>query len=126
MLLKPILNPRVILGNVVVEVDCDDYHGGVEDLKFSTISRSTLQRSDPIPMMMEVRRKLSNLWQIKDIMVIPLGNGVYHILLHNLEDHCKALAVGTMFLKLGVMRLNMWLPRFNTVNQIQITTQVRI
>lgn len=107
-------------------MDDDDYHRGVEDLKFSGIWRLTLQRSVLIPTIMELRRKLSDFLLINDVIVIPLGKGVDHILLQSLKDQCNTMPVGTVFLKPQVMRLNRWLPSFNVVIHIQTTTQVWI
>lgn len=44
--LKPLPNPRLVGGNIVVEVDKEDYQRGIEKLKYSVIGRLSLQRGD--------------------------------------------------------------------------------
>lgn len=41
--LKPLANPKLVGGNVLVEVDDKEYRRGVEDLKFSIVGRLSLQ-----------------------------------------------------------------------------------
>lgn len=82
--LKPISNPRLEWGNIVVVVDDDGYCRGIDELKFSIIGRLSLHRSKSIPNMMELRTKLGIIWGIQDFKVIPLGKGMFHILMYNL------------------------------------------
>lgn len=109
--LKPLPSPKIVGGNVVGEVDNAEYQRGVYQLKFSVIGRLTLQHGDLFPTTIESKGKLAE-W-IEDMRVIPTDNRMYHILLHNLGDQCKALTVGSLFLKPGIMRFNRWLPGFN-------------
>lgn len=101
--LKPIQNPRVEGGNIVVIVDGEDYNRGVEELQFSIIGRFSLQRNEEMPNTMEIKKKLSNLWRMGDFKVIALGKGLFHIQLHNLQDQTKALTGGAVYLKPGVL-----------------------
>lgn len=102
----------------MVEVDEKDYQRGVEELNFSVMGRLPLHRGDLIPTTIELKNKLVHCLKIVDIKGIPLGNGLFHILLHSLRDQCKALTVGSVFLKLGVMRFNRWLQGFNASKQM--------
>lgn len=51
--LKPLCNPRLVGGNIVVGADDDDYRRGIDELKFIVIGKLSMQRGDPIPMNME-------------------------------------------------------------------------
>lgn len=53
--LKPLLKPRFFVGNVVVEVDDEDYYRGVEE--FSVIGKLLLHRGDQVPTMLEMKKK---------------------------------------------------------------------
>lgn len=53
--LKPIPKPKIIEGNVVVELDADEYKKGVEHLKFSVLGRLTLHCRDKAPTTMDVK-----------------------------------------------------------------------
>lgn len=124
--LKPISNPKVVGGNVVVEVDAEEYKRGVENLKFSVIGRLSVHRDDSLPTTMEVKEKLVEGLKIEDMKVIAMGKGVFHIILSCLNDQCKALTAGSLFLKPGILRFSRWLPGFTTSKQFQTNTQVWI
>lgn len=56
--LKLVTVPRTVGGNVVVEVDEEDYNQGVKELKYRAICHLTLQRSNPSITSMELKKKL--------------------------------------------------------------------
>lgn len=56
---------------MVVEVYDDDYHRGVEELKFIIIGKLALQRGDPMPTTIEVRRKLADFGRLKNLKSFP-------------------------------------------------------
>lgn len=62
--LKLLFTPRIVGGNVVIEIDKDEYHRGVEELKYIVIGKLTLSREDEAPTTREIRRKLSEFWNI--------------------------------------------------------------
>lgn len=115
--LKPITNPIIAGGNIVVEVDDEEYHSVVEELKFCVIGKFNIQRGDSIPTTMEIQKKLSDFWKIMDFKVIPIGKRTFHILLCSMKDQCKALSVSPVFLKPGILRLNNWVPGYNLMKQ---------
>lgn len=80
--LKPISNPRMEGGNIVVVFNNEVYYRGVNELKFSIVCRLSLHRSEVVPNTVEINRILENLWSIKELKAIPLGKGTFHILLH--------------------------------------------
>lgn len=57
--LKPISAPRMAGGNVVIEIDEEEYHRGVDELKYSVIGKLTLSHGEEAPTTKEIRRKLS-------------------------------------------------------------------
>lgn len=85
-----------------------------------------MQRGDPIPTTIEVKNKPTESLNISNFKVIILGKGLFHILLHSLNDQCTTLVSGTIFLKLGLMQFNRWTLSFNALSQSQSSTQVWI
>lgn len=47
--LRPLSPPRMAWGNIVVEVDDEEYQKGVEEQKFSVTGKLILRRDDQIP-----------------------------------------------------------------------------
>lgn len=111
---------------MVVELDMEDYKRGVEHLKYSVLGKLSLQRGEPVPTTMEVKEKLLKGLQVEDLQVIAMGKGVFHLRLNNLDDQCKALTVGSLFLRPGIMRFSRWLPGINNAVQVQTSAQVWI
>lgn len=56
--LKPIPSLKVVGGNIVVELDDEDYKRGIDHLRFSVLGRLSLHRGDSIATIIEVRSKL--------------------------------------------------------------------
>lgn len=83
---KPILNPTMAGGNIIVEVDEEEYHRA----EFSVIGKLNLKRGNPVPTTMEIRRKLCEFWKI-------------NVLFCSLKDQCEALSVSSVFLKPGLI-----------------------
>lgn len=107
---------------VVVVVDEDDYCKGVEELKLIVVGRLSLQQGHSSATTIEVKNQLSEFWKILDFKDIPLEKGMFHILLYILKDQCKALSIGILFLKIGLMRFNIWVLGFSESKQVQSTT----
>lgn len=108
-------------GSIIIEVDDEEYHRVVEELKFSVVGKLNLKRGDPIPTTMEISRKLCEFWKIPNLKVIPLGEGTFHVLLCNLKDRCKALSVSSVFLKQDFLRINRWVPGYSSIKQGSIS-----
>lgn len=85
MVLKPIAASN-IGGNIMVEIDKEEYHKGIKSLKYSIIGKLMIPRDEERPMTIEIKRKLLEKWNISDIKVISLGNGLFYNVLRNLED----------------------------------------
>lgn len=123
MQLKPISIPRIEGGNVVVEVDEDDYRKGVMELQFSVVGRLFIQKGEIAPTMLELKTKLQNAWGINNLKVIPLDRCVFHVLLRCMENQSLAMTFGTMYTKPGVLRISQWYLGFNPKNHILTTVQ---
>lgn len=55
---------RIEGGNIVVEVDKEQYQKGINEPNYSVVGRLSLQKGDLIPTTMELRCKLEALWKI--------------------------------------------------------------
>lgn len=97
-------------GNIIVEVDEDDYMEAVEELKFSVIRRLFIHRGETMPTTLELKERLQSIWNIKNLKVIPLGRDLFHILLHSMVDQSLVLAYGTAFTKPGMLITTHWYP----------------
>lgn len=106
----------------MVDVDDEDYRSRVEGLKYSVIGRLSLQRGQPISKTMELKTKLAEFKKFYKFKVIPLGKVMFYILLYNLKDQFKALSIGTLLFKPGLLQLNRWVPGFSATSQVQSIT----
>lgn len=111
---------------MTVELDVEEYKKGVEELRFSAMGRLFIPRNDPIPTTMEIKAKLVEGFHIEDLKIIAMGRGLFHLILNNLEDQCKILSAGSLFMKPGIFCFNRWMLGFATVKQMQTNTQVWI
>lgn len=106
-------NPKVVGGNVVVELDVDEYKKGVEQLMYNAIGRLSVPRSEPLPSTMEIQAKLLEGFWIEEVKVIAMGKSFFHLIFNNLDDQCKILSEGSFFLKPVFMCFTRWVPGFN-------------
>lgn len=60
--LKPIVLPRFEGGNVVVEIDEEDYQKGVNEIQYSVVGQLRLQKGELLPTTLELRSKLEAIW----------------------------------------------------------------
>lgn len=71
--MKPLSITRVEGGNLLVELDVDDYKKGVEELRFSVVGRNHLQKGSSAPTTMELRRMLASTWGFDTFKLLPMG-----------------------------------------------------
>lgn len=116
--LKPIALPRVEGGNVVVKIDEENYQKGVNELQYSVVRRLSLQKGEMLPTTLELRAKLIVIWKFDKFQLIPMGKGIYHVLLHTMNAH--SFSIGALYMKLGVFRTSCW----TVVNKKITRTQV--
>lgn len=102
-------------------IDEEEYHIGVEELKYSAIGKLTLSHWEEVPTTMEIRRMLTEFWKIYDLKIIALGRGTFHIILSNLKNQCSALLAGSLLLKPSILRLNRRVPSFNALKHESIS-----
>lgn len=62
----------------------------------------------------------------RDLKLIPLKGGVFHILLNSLEDQSYVMAMGVVDLKPRVFRVSRWFLHFDPLNFKPTTSQVWI
>lgn len=58
VVLKNLPQPRMEGGNIVIEIDEEDYRKGVDELWFSVVEKLTLHKGETSPMPLELKRKL--------------------------------------------------------------------
>lgn len=83
--LKQIAARRREGGNVIVDLDVEEYRKGVEYLKFSIVGRLSLQRGEDFPTNKTIREKLEAFWGLSDFKLIPLKGGIYHVLFSSMH-----------------------------------------
>lgn len=86
--------PRRECGNVIVELDVEDYQRGIEDLKINVVAKLTIQRGKAMPTTLELKDKLVHSLDLSTFKLIPYGGGLYHALLHTIEDRAKIISKG--------------------------------
>lgn len=84
--LKPFSIPRVEGGNVIVDLDDDDYSPGIEELQFSVVGRLFLPRTAAVPTTMNLRAKLSVAWGLDSFKLVPMGGGLHHVILQTMDE----------------------------------------
>lgn len=60
------------------------------------------------------------------LKLIPLNGGMYHILLHSVQDQSLIMTREAIYLKRGVLRISRWYPSFDPTKHKQIKSQVWI
>lgn len=90
------------------------------------VGKLLLRHRDPFPTTIEVNKKLVDGLGIDNMKVTMMGKGLFHVILYNLNDHSRALTVGSRFFKPGVARCNRWLPRRTLFAQTKSSIQVYI
>lgn len=83
--LKPITTPRREGGNIIIQLDFNDYRRGVQDLQFSVVGMLSLPRGEALPTNMNLKPSLEVAWGFANFRVISL-KGVYHFLLISYQD----------------------------------------
>lgn len=83
---KPLPLPRVEGGNLVVDMDEEDFRLGVNELQHSIVGRLFLTKGSNPPTTMELRAKLQSSWCVESFKLVPMGGGLHHIILQSMED----------------------------------------
>lgn len=113
-------------GNIVAELDVENYSRDVQELQYSVVGKLTMMQGEMAPTNMNIKKKLQAAWGLKDFKVIPLRGGVYHILLDSLQDQSIVMAKGASNMHPGVFSVSRWYPGFNPAKYIITTSQVWI
>lgn len=73
--LRQFSTPRIEGGNVVIELDVEDYERGIQDLKFSVIAKLTIQKGEEAPTTLQLKEKLVQALEVSAFKLIPYGRG---------------------------------------------------
>lgn len=122
--IKPIPPPRYEGGNVIVEVDDEDYEKEVRQCQFDVIGRIIMQKGDRPYSTLEIFDKLVILWGIQNFRIVPIGKGYFHVFLNSMDNQSLVLSIGALNLKPGIFRVSRWVPDFNSASQKQTNAQV--
>lgn len=114
---KLFTTPRIEEGNIVVEVDKEEYQKAVKELKYSDVGKINLRKGDVPLTNLDSNNKLVVLWKIKMFKLILMGKRIYHILLHNINDQCLVLSIGAVNTNSHIFRTTRWVPGFDFANQ---------
>lgn len=69
-----------------------------------------MQRGKPIPTTMELKAKLGGIWGLENFKLIPMGGGLFHVLLEKIEEQSMVIAHGPANLSPGLFRVARWRP----------------
>lgn len=73
-MMRSLSTPRYEGGNLIVDLDEDEYIKGVENLKFSAVWRIFLKRGASLPHKMDLKSKLGDLWGIQSFKLVLVGS----------------------------------------------------
>ncbi|PON82607.1 Zinc knuckle CX2CX4HX4C [Trema orientale] len=115
-----------IKGNYVcVKVNQAALQNRLELCQYSVIGRIFLSKGDSPWKLADLKFKLQSIWGLSPSWrLISLGRGFFHILLSSEVEKSKVWGMGSMNLKLGVLRLQPWFPNFNPHTQSSTNAQV--
>lgn len=71
--MKLIAPPRREGGNIIVQLDIEDYSRGVSYLQYSVVARLFIQREEVPPTNMNLKARLESAWQFNNFKVILLN-----------------------------------------------------
>ncbi|KAL8494255.1 hypothetical protein ACS0TY_025160 [Phlomoides rotata] len=112
-----------------VAIDEDLYKAGVSDLRDTLIGRIVHVRGDKPLAHDALVKRLGKVWGIMTSWSItPLGEGYYNIRFSCDADKERIFARRSWHLKLGLLRLQRWVPDFNPfrVNTLVVQAWIRI
>lgn len=102
---------------VSISIDKNAYKERMELCQFSLIGRVVLAKGDKPWKLVELKDKLSSIWQLRSWRLISLGRGYYQILLSSADQKNQVWSRGSISLKPGTLRLQAWTPDFNPWRQ---------
>lgn len=106
---EPLPLPTVRGDNLSIKITEALYSKGLERCRHRIHGRLFLNKGDKPYTAKEVTAKLSKHWKTKGTWeLIPLGRGFYEFKFSNDDDMRNSLAMGTVNLKLGLLRLSHW------------------
>lgn len=100
--------PRYEGGNLVIDLDKEDYKRGVEELKYNVVGRLFLTKGCEHPTTMELKNKLAQIWGVPNFKIVPLGGGYFHIIQNSMSDQSTEMSSGLVNTSPGTFRVSQW------------------
>jgi hypothetical protein len=117
--------PAIRGDDLCIKIAQHEYEKGLDDCKKNLHGRLVMNKGDRSLTARELSGKLSTIWKIvNQWKMISLGRGFYEFQFVSFEDMHLAWSMGTINLKLGVLRLSKWTNDFNPYTQRQTHTQI--
>ncbi|KAK3222076.1 hypothetical protein Dsin_009101 [Dipteronia sinensis] len=112
-------------GYVAIQVDTSAYKSRLEVCKFSLIGQVVLSSGEKPWKLVDLKAKLQSVWKLTSVWrLISLGKGYFQIILNSDAEKNMVWSLGSLNLKLGVLRLQPWIPDFNPSLQKYSNAQV--
>lgn len=126
MSLKESEPPRLVGGNIAINIDEDEYSKGLLEFVHNLIGRIVFAKGDTPLKNDDLKQKLSGIWKIREDSwrLTPLGRGFFNIHLPSHIKKSKIFAMGAIFLKPGIFKVSEWKQNFNPFHQNQTNAQV--
>lgn len=71
--MKPLMALRYVGGNLIGDLDEDEYVKGIENLKFSVVGWIYVKREASLPTTMNLKSKLGEVWGIQRFKLVQWG-----------------------------------------------------
>lgn len=104
ILLKTFVVLKIEGGNIVVEVDEEEYQKEVEEFKYSIVGKISLRKKDVPPTTLDLKNKMVELWKIEKFKLISMGKEIYHVLSHDMNYQCSVLQIGAVITRPNIFR----------------------
>lgn len=84
--LKPLATPRLVGGNVVIDLYVNDNENGVQELQYSVVGKLTIQKGEIMQTILVLKKRLQDVLNILNFKVIPYGRA----------SHARAVTQGAI------------------------------
>lgn len=68
-------------GNLIVDLDEDDYKRGIKELKYIEVGKLYLNKGIEVPTTMDLKAKMSRAWGFQNLKVVPMGGSYHHVVM---------------------------------------------
>lgn len=115
--------PRFEGGNLVIDLDEDDYQKHMKKLKYSVLGMLFLMKGKENPTTMELKENLSGILGVADFKIVHMGGGYFHIVLTSMNNQCTVMVNGPVNTSSGIFWVSRCQPGFYPTC-LKSTTQV--